>query len=142
MMLKQGVGKLLSIDERDLRARSIIDLVMALKGVAGVARLRIRQNGAADSSVLNFSRPIKIYASSQQSSQNSAEVDERKRQPISAHASTVKTTAQGAMPLARTYPAKAIMQWDYTVRARPADRLLYTRKRAHTSRCAHTESDT
>ena len=46
MILKQGVGKLLSIDERDLRARSINDLVMALKGVSGVSRLRIRQHGA------------------------------------------------------------------------------------------------
>lgn len=156
MILKQGVGKLLSIDERDLRSRSINDLVMALKGVAGVSRLRIRQHGATgvgmflehvhvqivkdsdallpkDSSILNFSRPIKVYAS-----QASASVDETKRSPIIAHASTVKTTTHGPITTGRTYPAKAIMQWNYTVREEYA--CLHPDAHLHRSLCGHTHT--
>lgn len=120
-----------------------------------MSRLRIRQHGATgvgmflkrvhlkivssdallpkDSSILNFSRPIKVYAS-----QATAPVDETKRQPTIAHASTVKTTTHGPIATGRTYPAKAIMQWNYTVREEYA--CMHPDAHLHRSPGGHTHT--
>ena len=47
------ISSVLSVDERDLRSKSISDLVLALKGASGVSRLRVRsqQGGAGDAVV-------------------------------------------------------------------------------------------
>ena len=121
---------MLSVDERDLRSKSINDLVLALKGANGVSRLRVRsqQGGAGDAegltaflqhsprrlltcmmpavSIVNFSRPINVYAQPRSTSHpdqgggNATKVAEHQHAP--AHHG-------------RSYPAKAVMQWEYKV---------------------------
>ena len=98
------VSSVLSIDEREFSSHSSVsDLVLALKGSIGLSRLRVRRQPGGAISVINITRPVKVYVPARFNAQQDAGYGQASKAsaPRPQSAST------------RQYPAKAVMQWEY-----------------------------
>ena len=107
VMIQDGDGRtvnsVLSIDNYDLHKKSIHDLVLILRGGSGLSRLRVRgQHSGAAVSVINVSKPVKVFAAPRSSSS----IDPGYRQ-------VNKARVQPPSSSVRQFPTKAVMQWNY-----------------------------
>ncbi|MGB1593204.1 MAG: hypothetical protein ACPIOQ_10665 [Promethearchaeia archaeon] len=112
-----GAHRVLSVDETNLRTKSVIDLVLALKG-SGLSRLHVLPNQAVAgaASVLHVTRPVTVYTSTHAKNHPSMHSGGNVRHQTRTRAPTAQpadSVASACTVKERQYPRAAVMQWDY-----------------------------